>query len=472
MTKFYAELVGRARRSILERSLSTVTSWGRWIYESAYANLVEAGPTFISRRLLAEIDHEKRPLRRMYAERIADLTQPEPCIRKVELKVKDEVAKVGKHPRIFTNYGAGCMAENELPEYIKVCLDEPFFWTEGGITMRVDVMAKPRPNRLDEMFTTALEAMTRDNHIHVMVYSDDSVYTGCIDGTPFAFNGDVSSNDSSQHAPAFGVVALMMAQFTRDGATALIRQCGLPFTWEDPDDRSNSGSIAYAGLFQGSGTVLTTILNHPTSCAIARTFLHVMAKSRNVAAVDLEYKAAAGMMGYEVTCDLCGPIGAPVPEKIQFLKRSPMRTTDGEWVPSINYGCLFRSFGYVDGDLTTKQVRMTPAEFANATDSELANRMFGGVVAGWKNEPATPWLEALRSRFSDGTLVSAVKSAIIQETASDRSHHVIDCDSLCTRYDISLTELHEFTERLIRLQVGQDVVCEASTAIYRVDYGL
>jgi hypothetical protein len=120
------------------------------------------------------------------------------------------------------------MYANELPEYVKMCLDGHHHISCGAFDFDVFVMAKPKTGILDDIFNQMYRQLELVNSVFIMIYSDDQVYGGNVHGFSFLYNVDISSNDSSQDKPAFLFCALAMACFNPAGAIGLIKQCRLP----------------------------------------------------------------------------------------------------------------------------------------------------------------------------------------------------------------------------------------------------
>jgi hypothetical protein len=246
--------------------------------------------------------------------------------------------------------------------------------------------------------------------------------------------------------------------------------------------------IIFHSAFEGSGTTLTTILNHVGSYGIAVHFCRVLEGVLAGGGTVLDaYERGARMVGHQVTIDnWC--VGTPVFEKIQFLKHSPLLSEDGEWIPVLNYGCIFRSLGTVDGDLSAVMLGVEDAEFRCMPWLDRMDRVVAGVVRGMKNEPSSIVLDALRERFTKGTnevklryefdLLSADSDSadfVGQERlvfGKERAFSYITTASICRRYDLVENDLLNLVSAIHSITLGKDSVTEAVSGFYRVDYGI
>jgi len=191
----------------------------------------------------------------------------------------------------------------------------------------------------------------------------------------------------------------------------------------------------------------------------------------------------AALAGHLVTTESWVFDGTPVYEKMQFLKMSPMCTTVGTWTYSQNLGCLLRSLGSIEGDMTAKMLNVSDATFNNMSWDERMDIFTTGVVNGYAPEPGNCILSALRARFAYGTVVvpaGTVISVLLQtnengggqQEMENRSGLQIDNVSLCRRYDIQEYDLDLLCSHIRSLQLGHDSITRAVGQIYSTDYGV
>lgn len=487
--------LGRSLGSHIARAGRDVSEWAHWDYYSGFCNYLEHLETDVGRLTNAEINHAKKALRLAYVTNVIFHHDDDIMVERLNGAVKRELAKYGKVPRIYVSYQAGCMYANELPELVKVAFDAPFHFAKGelvpGLAVRIHIMAKPRDDAMSILFGQLMEATMSEDTLVVVIYSDDSVYAGRVNGESFGFNVDISSCDASNNSLVFGLTGSCLAGFSLRRARGLIKQCMLPITIRNPNNAAEKLVVRFHSAFEGSGTVLTTVLNHVASFLIA-----VGVATQLSAGLPPDEAIVRGAMitGHKVTVDSWCEDGCPVFERIQFLKHSPIMATTGEWVPTLNIGCVLRSLGSIEGDLEPKHFGVTAAEFALIPIQDRMDRFLGGVVRGLVHEPKSRVLDALRSRFvvtgetaldtrRGVTEVSGpVPSCDYERSVSlgvdraislkDRSNRVLCEESFCRRYGITQGDVDELVGHIQQTKLGSVSVTCATTNFYRVDYGV
>jgi len=195
--------------------------------------------------------------------------------------------------------------------------------------------------------------------------------------------------------------------------------------------------------------------------------------------------------GVKVTTADCFIDGELVPEKIQFLKQSPMRAISGKFIPSTNLGCLLRSLGSVDDAMTPEKLCVTPERFNTMSYSERMDIFWSIVVKGLVHEPGNIILDALRFRFNSTVNSNTTGHYLIDNlfnfeddekisrdefghaiSTTDYSQEYITMESLCARYECSPQELVELSEDIRRLRFGMVKYVPVITNIMKVDYDL
>jgi len=463
-TTFCESVLNRCSRAMIQSFLDACKNTASWGYYQIYAEYLSYIYPKHSQEYAAEIAHVKRMLRRCYVRGEPHGTTLDLMIKRIEANVKKEWAKPGKVPRLFVAYGAGCMYANELPEFVKLCFNDPYVFERGGNTYFVHLYAKPSLERMDTDFDVAIRDQGVMGMHHIFIYSDDSVYMGTtLTGDVYKYNVDIKSCDSSNGPAIFLAAALCLGRFDMERAIGLVQQCSQKIYLRNPSDPSEIIVLDIESPFEGSGTVLTTILNHIASLMIAISVIEGTYTGTFRGSPEDRIKAGAAAVGHEVTVESCVSY-----EKIQFLKRSPLLCKDGRYHLALNAGCVLRGLGKVEGDLSAKQLNLPEPDFNRLSWNQKMERYISSVVEGLKHEPSQPWLEALRSRFNVPT--TSVESHWIED---DRlTQQEVDTESFLQRYQIDANDLDRLCKILARLSLGDQVVDDALTSIYFVDYTL
>lgn len=399
-------------------------------------------------------------------------------VKDVEGKVKDEIAKPGKMPRVYVSYGAGLLCAPTLPVVFKERINGWHYFTIGTIEVCIIVYAKPKSSELVKLFEALIRARSCiGDHLCVAIYSDDSCYSGIVDGVPFGFNVDISSCDSSNGPPVFYLVTSLMARIDAKFAELLLEQCCKPMKVEHPTDKLASFSLILPTAFEGSGTVLTTCLNHVASILIALSTAIKLSKAHKAirASSDIEQAIIAGaaFVGHKITVASIEVNGVFCNSRFQFLKISPMEgvhTVTGErrLLPVRNIGSIIKGFGQLYEDMQGYQIGVDNATFTRMTYNQRMNAYLGAVIKGYKNEPASPVLTSLRTRFTDtqGTLLTKFK---LVEDDIDFSEFVVDSKDLYDRYGVDDYQATLFS--LEDLRLGDNLQSDpVLTRIMAVDY--
>lgn len=452
-------------RTKIQRVLDTVMTGSSWLYYSIYHDILTTFQPLMSREAAANIVHVKRALRREYVNSRRLHTDEDIMVNRMQACIKRELAKFGKVPRLFVSYDAGAMYANELPEFVKMCIDGMHIFNYMGKTMALYIMAKPRDGVMSALFTKLKEGMSTPGFLQVIIFSDDSCISGC-DDTSFGYNVDISSNDSSQDIPAFLAAYLSLRKFHKRRAEGLVSQCLLPVAIVNPEDSRDKIAVQFEGPYEGSGTVLTTILNHFASVMI---YLSVFKLWADGMAVHEAIPVGAGIIGHVVTLEPWG-LDRVTLEKAQFLKRSPV-CIGGVWQPQVNLGCILRSMGSVDDELDAVKLGVSQSEFLAMTMDQRMTRFFSAVVAGWCHESDNSILAALRKRFNPSNAEIMVKHDSLSFIGDETIVGFSD-DGLYNRYNLTASEIQEAVILISNIQLGKHVSCDAFSKIYAVDYGL
>lgn len=446
------------------------------IESKAYTIWSHIIPAFIWRQQFAEEPHPKKLERlRMNA---GVLQSGVGClVNSVTASVKDEIAKNGgKMPRVYMGYDRGVMYAPNIPERFKERINGFHYFTIGRLELLIIVYAKPKSSELEKLFEALIRAWSmQHDHLCVAIYSDDSCYSGKISGVPFGFNVDISSCDSSNGPPIFFLTIMMMSKIDPVFAEQLMEQCCKPIKIVHPTDSQYNFELLLPTAFEGSGTVLTTCLNHVASILIAASVAHVLHNKTIVSSeeVGICIQRGAALVGHKVTTASIEVDGQLQPSRFQFLKISPMLCThkitrEKKLVPTRNIGSIIKSFGKLTTDMEGYQVGMPADVFSRLTYAERFDKFFGSVILGYKNEPSSPILDALRTRFQTVTPVEMSGFTLVEKDI-DYSMYVVDSTDLYNRYSIS--DYDTIVNDLIDLQLGD--ICDKDPVletIMKVDY--
>lgn len=467
------ELVGRCDRTRLQKFIDAFMSGARWSYLCLVLGFLTVFRAFVSRQACAEIPHLKMKLRDRYVQTNL-FSFGKTMVGKndvISINLKRETAKDGKAPRVTADYKAGCMYANELPEYVKVCLDGEEVYQLGEYTLVVFIVAKPKSDSLEKAFSRLDTYWRSSRIIYAVVYSDDM----CISGLGEAYNVDISSCDTGQDVSAFLAMYASMRRFHREHSEGLIDQCMLPMDIIGADGKSRM-RIKFKGPFLGSGTVLTTPLNHFASVMIALGSLYWVNSGMTL---EDAVRRGAASVGHKVTVEVVEFL-----EDFQFLKRSCTKISTSpdchgnvqyKYVVFTNRACMLRNLGKIWNVIEPRHVGMSAPEFNLLTIAERADKFFSAVIAGWKLEPSCPIIDALRRRFSSevipGFEVIPDSNKFVFSESNDYSGYSVG-EAVVTRYRLSSAALDELVAKIDRIQLGNQCVAQALENIYSKDYGV
>lgn len=483
----------RMERSALERVV-TSTLGPNWLYYAGFMEYLQHMDTDKGRLTNAEIKHVKKALRRAYVYDVYLRGQgfhhdSDIMVSNVNACVKKELAKFGKVPRLFVSYDAGCMYANEMPEILKAALSEVFSFEKGELnrdySVDIFILSKMREDSMSQVFEAAVLALDRPGHMNVIIYSDDSVYSGMTPaGVKFGCNVDITSCDTSNNSLVFAFTGTLLSYYNQRRACGLVKQCMLPITLTNPYKKDEKMVFRFHSAFEGSGTVLTTVLNHCASYLIAVSTAIVL---RPDFRPEVSIVEGAMLVGHKVTVDSWVKNGSPIIEKMQFLKMSPIYSTCGKIIPTLNYAAIFRSFGTVEGDMTCDMLCLDRHTFNQLPVADRMDRFLTGVVKGLKHEPSSRIMDALRGRFNldcetnvpsryEEEMLRAVTAADRENCnvvlANTRSQYVLDEASLQRRYDFDACGVDELVEHIHQCKLGSLSVTHAMTRMFLLDYGV
>jgi hypothetical protein len=455
----------RFDRSWVQFVLDTCPEIGKWAYYGMFLMFLEYVEPLYSRWASADIPHVKRKLRQAYVRISGDGATMDIMVMRLEAKVKNEWAKAGKVPRLYVSYEAGCMYANELPEFVKVCMSRPVFFYDKGHFFSIYLFSKPRIKEIQDVFDDIARGLPKNEHV-ICVYSDDSVWAGHADQGPFAYNCDIKSCDASVKSLGFLLSSLCIGGFDVERAVGLVAQCKLPIKVRSTTDPSKCITIQRSQdeevvPIEGSGTVMTTINNF--NIMLYCIFVYISAGDFTKAGI-----IRAGIMSglnLEVSEN-----HAQRPERLDFLKMSPILGEDNHYYLSRNLGCILRGLGKVNGDLHPEQLCMDTKLFNSTPWVDRTDIFVSRVISSYCHEPSNVVLDSLRQRFN--LPGPSLEPESMQFITQERNNVKLCTSSLAARYDLDESDLHYLANLCGRVRLGQVIVDPILTRVYNVDYGL
>jgi len=444
---------------------------------------------FVS-QTVTKVSHRHFPKRKLYQRWFDNITlksYEEPFNDEVEAKFKTELAKPGKHGRLFVTYASSILMGGWIYDHLK-----RFFCVEHDVSTAVKAVLPFRmggwvpkssifvAKSLDE---AADYSKFFDNEgLTARVFSDDMSCCYRSGNTKLLFDADISSCDAGNGPAMFYLLSMLMRlygfgrfvnnQFLRLKAAITIR---------NPTNPKEFVKVRPKTIFQGSGCPETTLVNDVASLAISISFVCHIAiynykhrkdppKSFNFGSNDVRaaiLQKAAFAVGHKITIDFRSSVS-----QLQFLKYSFMQDDEGEWVNTRNLGAVLRNIGRVQGDVSARSLGLTPANFRKLTHSEAFDLHVAGVVKGLCNEPQNLILDALRERFTNANAKLSHEKHQDLYLKTNRSHHYLPVSSLQARYGGEEWEWVQLADKISKLRYGTTSFSTLMDGIMAVDYGL
>jgi hypothetical protein len=319
----------------------------------------------------------------------------------------------------------------------------------------------------------------------MILFSDDSIVTGKVNGVPFLFNVDISSCDANQRSPIAAMVVYILSTLDPELAMGLFKQICSPIHIANPHNQKERMDVKFASSFMGSGTTLTTIMNNTANACVGIGILVTLAQRQpeTLEAIESCILYGARFAGHKVTVDYCGSCSADLPH-LQFLKNSPVRNLSGSIITWQNWGTIFRGLGTCDGRPSHRQLAISAKDFKRISEAQKMEILAGVVVSGMVHMPHDPVIDALRDRFPlvkyvDGELIKSDTITVTQKEMlrydmddEDLSHETVDVHDICTRYNITTGDIVELTQHISCVSLGQIIHLDILSRIFHVDYGL
>lgn len=491
----FARFIEDSNPSALQQVVDSAHTSMNWAYQSLYQECVHFVGASVYRKAYALLPHIKQKARLRFVDGEEIHVDNIPTTSSAKALLKREMAKFGKQGRLYVTLASGCIDSPHSPEYAKKAMDGLHTFVRGDYVLQIFICGVMRPTTLNDVFNSIFLLSTTPNMVFVVIFSDDSVYAININGCIYILNVDVKSNDSSQDVPAFLALSMIMGHYGEDATLALLQQSRLPITCQSPCGDFGF-ELAFKGIMEQSGNSMTSALNHTGSTGIAiHAFHQIVDHLEDSSVFEKNYipsgeeivnaiQRGAKEMGHVVTFDDTDG----VMERVQFLKRSPLRTEASSpfgvgYVSIMNIGCILRSLGGIHGDMDAAMLGVPVGVFRNMSWNERMNWHVGGVIEGLKHEPSSPILDALRKRFPPRGSTVVSESVFHREigsewydllgpTSIDASAIDAGYEFMERRYGLTTADLNPLITAIHTLRLGDWVSTYAFSRIMEVDYGV
>lgn len=345
----------------------------------------------------------------------------------------------------------GSLLGGFLMDYVKEAFEEGFIFGRAGC----EFVKAPDLARLRTTFQRLLDPPT---DIYMCFFSDDScVSVRCRDGL-YMCNMDISSADGSNFAPVFNILkaGMQFSEIVTDVVDGVFEQTLLPARVRSPEDPRAKVTLTPIGPVLYSGSVLTTSMNNMANTLICMMMAEKYDPNMCMAEAQAFIERCAELCGYIVVAQ-----HAPIPQKLQFLKHSPMYNTRGELEAVLNLGTWMKSFGTCSGPLPGKR-KDGYSRAARAYNSEVVrSRVHAGnhcVADAFRTH-----IISERSRIDLGWFELNTKGGQLG---------YVPVEELCARYDTSHEEMEWLCEQIRSATVGIAVQGIAIDRIMYTDYDL
>lgn len=421
------------------------------VIEICFTNLFGFLDTNTMLHIQTELPTPKRALYILWAEEFKVLWSLFFGTFITELKVKDEVAKYNGYPRLFGSLDGAVLAGRGVADFSKLLFSGLGFLPSIKIQdYRYEFCDCQDRQTSDTFFNRLL--MPTGNSFYF--YSDDSLFKFVVDGDVYIFESDISKCDMSNRVAIFYYVYILIRRiFGKTIADGIVKQAHSMARLVNPSNKSEYVNLIPHFFFEYSGLIITTLLNNMASMFIAMSVFNqyedhkdeISGKDDKVdRLMDIILKGARDV-GYNLTVQYCAS-----PSKATFLKR----ITDGQYSTKC-LGVLLRTFGTME-EYCPAALGLTRREFESLTHEQRFEIYGRNRVNEHKNDPGNLVLDALRYRFK-------------VEGCSDNFNN----DVLKERYpNVSDPGWARLVEIIRNLRIGDQVSCEATVEIFRVDYGV
>jgi len=411
----------------------------------------------------------------------------------VEAKFKTELAKPGKHGRLYVTYGKSILYSGWIFDLVKkyMCGVQELASTVRSMMQSAGAADAanfaPAEFRVDIVKALDEEADFNDTIPHeglsCRMFSDDmsSVYV-TPDREILYFDTDISSCDAGNTFAMFYLLAVFM-RVCQLGAyiRANYRRLRQKIICRNPSNPAEKVVLRPRTIYQGSGCPETTVVNNVASFCISVSFyVHIAFSNwQHRDEPELAFDTASERVRTEVLTQAAAAVGHKItidwrvsPAETQFLKYSPLLTRDGvKRVNSRNLGAVLRNVGRHVGDLSAKRLGVSKKQFRNMAPADRAEIYISNVVRGLVHEPGNVVLDALRERFTSARVAEWDGFYGTRDT-THRAGHYIPITGLQERYGGEEHEWLQLAETIRTLQFGQIRFSSLHDEIMRIDYGL
>lgn len=393
--------------------------------------------------------HTKQKLRiRAITELLRDWKLGAECwLDSVLLKMKpDEIAKMGKYPRMIVDLGVAASLEGAAwAADAKHHIEDKAFRYKDGVCY---FCGSPDPIKVMNYFNMMYNHTEK---VVMVIFSDDAIVSIKLpDGTYFVFNMDIASCDTS-HTHALFVMLFDLFGVPADIRVALEKQ--ILATMRVPsEDGKRTCYLKPLEFYLQSGITITTLINSISQFLMLLKIVDLYPKT------PVEVVRAVALAGYKVTVDVCSKF-----EDLQFLKMSPTKSVNGVYVATLNLGVIFRASGTCRGDLPGFGCLI-----------ERARRFQWQLMSGLMSQISHPWLEQLSpiplDRSEENLKVAQRESNALYATTLGAVNYF--SDDIYTRYDLSSNEIAEINFACGKLDFGMLAYCGGVGKILKKDYSL
>jgi hypothetical protein len=407
----------------------------------------------------------------------------------VEAKFKTELAKPGKHGRLYVTYGRSILYAGWIFDSVKryMCgIDEVSSQIKHSLcSSGYGAVADSAPGSFTLNVVKSLDdgedfeaTVPSTSGLSCQMFSDDMRSTYVTENEEVLyFDTDISSCDAGNTFAMFYLLGSFMRAF---GLGQYIYQnfkrLRQKITIRNPSSRKEKVVLLPKTIFQGSGCPETTVVNNVASICISISFYVFIAYSNSKRRDEERFDTGSEATRTQILLDAAAAVGHLItidwrmnPAETQFLKHSPLLSECGKRINCRNLGAILRNLGRHEGDLSARQIGLTKNAFDRLSPADRADIYIGNVVKGLVHEPSNVVIDALRARFTRGAQATFTS---YNNDMTDRSHFSIPITGLQERYGGDESEWLQLGEIIRTLAFGQIRFSALVDRILEIDYGL
>jgi hypothetical protein len=369
--------------------------------------------------------------------------------RKVNLKFKtNEIGKPKKVGRVIGDLGvAMSMVGFRSTLFLKAACEQNDLQTTIGTCT---FCKSPDTNSLTRVFNNLINP---PKTFYLSYFSDDACLSYRYRGKIHMMNVDISSCDAS-HSSIFKCLRALTPPALLSSIDDLLKQLeyGVTIVSDYKKDKI-VGSFKGPTLF--SGSTLTTMLNNCVYLLFGMYLQdHPFSEDPSVTdPISTQLKKRFEQIGYIITVEECD-----IPQKLQFLKHSPVYDTNGELQPLLNLGVLLRASGTCNGDIPGKQPFIERAHsFQHSLLHGMYPRVHFNLIDNMKS--------VAKRYFHVDTSSYTTKSAVDNEFS-------VDDTQVYLRYGLTPTEITQINDVYGHSGFGDYTCLTGLDKILQLDYGL